>query len=279
MKYAKISVRFMSQKEPPYFIGSQLRGAFGYALKEVVCINPSRRCEGCFASQNCLYFEFFESRSYHLYRFDFELGKSYYDFSLILFEEAIQKIPYIISALHRVLSVHGLGKERLKPNRFEWSLNGIPLSNVKDRLRLPPEDERALNYELPKNSASSVTVKLITPLRIKYKNRFVRDPHSLKLRTLINSIYQRKAHLTKGSFQTLPFEPRGEIIDAFVRFKDLSRYSGRQKGHLKIGGLLGELQIKGLDDQSYEALKLAELIGVGKQTVFGLGKIEVIDRI
>jgi CRISPR/Cas system endoribonuclease Cas6 (RAMP superfamily) len=44
---------------------------------------------------------------------------------------------------------------------------------------------------------------------------------------------------------------------------------------MNLGGLIGEIQIKGLNKESFEVLKVGELIGVGKQTVFGLGKIEV----
>ena len=40
---------------------------------------------------------------------------------------------------------------------------------------------------------------------------------------------------------------------------------------------MGEATIKKLDKQSYELLKLGEIIGVGKQTVMGLGRVEVED--
>jgi CRISPR/Cas system endoribonuclease Cas6 (RAMP superfamily) len=40
---------------------------------------------------------------------------------------------------------------------------------------------------------------------------------------------------------------------------------------------MGSIEIKGLNKESYEVLKVGELIGVGKSTVFGLGKIEVED--
>jgi len=41
--------------------------------------------------------------------------------------------------------------------------------------------------------------------------------------------------------------------------------------------LLGYIELKNIDKESYKLLKLAEIIGVGKQTVFGLGKIELLD--
>jgi hypothetical protein len=44
---------------------------------------------------------------------------------------------------------------------------------------------------------------------------------------------------------------------------------------MNLGGLIGEIQIKGLNKESFEVLKEREQIGVGKQTVFALGKIEI----
>jgi len=86
MKYTKITI--IIKDKPPYFIGSQLRGALGYALKKVTCINPSFKCDGCFATNNCLYYEFYEEKNvFHKYRFDFELGKEFYDFSFYLFDD------------------------------------------------------------------------------------------------------------------------------------------------------------------------------------------------
>jgi len=201
--------------------------------KQSVLINPTMQCEGCFAFENCLYAEWFEQKEgYHHYRLDIELGRSYYDFSLYLFEEATARLPYVISALNKMLTETGLGKERQKTRDY-----------------------------------------------IKQENRFVRDPSTLKLPTLLNSIYQREKILL-GEARSKPPRPFiGEISDAIGRFKDLTRYSGRQKSHLKIGGLDTRFMITGIGAEEYRLLKLAELIGVGKQTVFGLGKIKVIDTI
>lgn len=38
---------------------------------------------------------------------------------------------------------------------------------------------------------------------------------------------------------------------------------------------MGYVKIKGLSKECFEVLKVGELIGVGKSTVFGLGKIKV----
>ncbi len=276
MHYIDIHIRFIPSWRIPLFIGSQLRGAFGYALKRTVCINPSFECTGCFAADNCLYYDFYESKEgYHPYRFDFELCKSYYDFRLYLFGEATSKLAYVVSALHRMLTETGMGKERFKVSSYELFVNGITAMK-EGRIVLPTTEP--LSFAFPNGVAEKVKVHFITPLRIKSDNRFVRNGEHLTLRTLINSLYQRSLMLEGKERAKLPFEPKGTIVDRFAHFKDLTRYSGRQKGKLKIGGLLGEITIEGLDGESYRLLKLGELIGAGKQTVFGLGKtgVEVI---
>jgi CRISPR/Cas system endoribonuclease Cas6 (RAMP superfamily) len=42
-----------------------------------------------------------------------------------------------------------------------------------------------------------------------------------------------------------------------------------------MDGVLGEIAVLGIDQKSYELLKLGEIIGVGKQTTFGMGKIKI----
>ena len=41
MQYYQIKIEVNENKKPSLFIGSALRGAFGHALKERSCINPT----------------------------------------------------------------------------------------------------------------------------------------------------------------------------------------------------------------------------------------------
>lgn len=45
----------------PAFLGSTIRGAFGHALKEAVCIMPHRNCERCLVVDRCVYPFLFET--------------------------------------------------------------------------------------------------------------------------------------------------------------------------------------------------------------------------
>jgi len=47
---------------------------------------------------------------------------------------------------------------------------------------------------------------------------------------------------------------------------------------MQMGGIMGYIAYINLDNQSYQLLKLGEIIGIGKQTTFGLGEIKIIDK-
>jgi CRISPR-associated endoribonuclease Cas6 len=271
MRYSKLSIIIKSTQKPPYFIGSQIRGAFGYALKKVTCINPTYSCDGCFATSNCLYYQFYEEKnSYHKYRLDFDLGKDYYDFSFYLFEDACEKLPYVISALYMMLTQNGLGKEKVKYENFDMFVNDK--SCIKDgKIVLPKEFIKKFEIQ---NRYENIKIKLSTPLRIKKENRFLRSDE-IELHSLINSIYQRQMKILGRDYKKFPYEIKGEIINKNLQFKELTRLSNRQKTTMNMGGIIGEIEFTNLNKECFEVLKLGELLGVGKQTVFGLGKIKM----
>lgn len=271
MNFVKISILIKSNDKPPYFIGSQVRGALGYSLKKVTCINPSYTCEGCFATTNCLYYDFYEKRNeFHKYRLDFQLGKDYYDFSLYLYYKTTEKLPYIISALYMMLTQNGLGKDRIKYEIFNMYINDISCIN-NGQINLPRNCIKKFEID---NICQNVVLKLVTPLRIKKDNKFIRSD-DLELKDIINSIYQRQMKLLERDYQRFPYEIKGEIVNKNLNYKELTRLSNRQKTTMNFGGIIGEIEIDNISKECFEVLKLGELIGVGKQTVFGLGKIEL----
>lgn len=272
MQYVKLSV--IIRDKPPYFIGSQLRGALGYALKKVTCINPSYACEGCFAAANCLYYEFYEEKnSFHKFRFDFELGKEYYDFDFYLFGSATARLPYVVSALHMLLTQTGLGKEKKTYQAFDLFINDARCLH-EGKLTLPKEFTKTLQID---GFCPDVFLQCATPLRIKKENRFAKSDE-IELSDIINSIYQRQMKLLGRPYKKFPYEIEGQIVKRSLQFKELTRQSNRQKTTMNMGGLMGEIEIRGLSKECYQILKVGELIGVGKQTVFGLGKIKILNK-
>ncbi len=270
LRYIKIDL-FASRDGylPPHFLGSTLRGAFGAALKDVVCVNPKFECEGCFAADNCLYHEFFEAKNrFHNFRFDFKLYPKDLQFGLYLFNEATQKYPYVLSALHRMIERKGLGARREKLKIGSMKINGETIYDGEFKsLQIEPK-----NFEND-DFRPVAKVKLITPLRMKRGGRFLK-PDNLDIKDILISIIKKRAHFD-GEEIVLDSFPK--VVMKKLEFRDFTRYSNRQRTKMKVGGIVGEMIVSDLSPQSYELLKYGEVSGVGKLNTFGLGKIEVED--
>src|SRR3954468_6381934 len=57
----ELTLRACGSASLPAFLGSTLRGAFGHALKEVVCVMNHRDCAKCMVADRCIYPYLFET--------------------------------------------------------------------------------------------------------------------------------------------------------------------------------------------------------------------------
>lgn len=272
MKYHYIQVQINTNHQSPYFTGSMLRGALGYALKKVTCINPSYLCNGCFSQSSCIFYHFYELQNIlHNYRFEITLDSDDFDFGLYLFGDACDSLPYILSALEMMLTQIGLTKDNIQFDDITIYLNQ---KSIYQNNSFSPLDISPQIFQID-NPTPNIKIKLLTPLRIKKHNKFLRD--SVDIEDILRSIYQREQEIfyNKKVFK-LDYEPSYTTTLNTLNYKSLTRKSNRQKTKMSMDGIIGEIAIMGIDERSYRLLKLGEIIGVGKQTVMGLGNIRVI---
>lgn len=256
MNYTKLTIKINSTDKPPYFVGSQLRGAFGYALKNI---------------NSELFNIFFEQKNtIHKYRFDIRLGLNVYEFSFYLFEDNENYIFDCITAFHEMFTNVGLGRNNQKFYDFDIFLNKKEICRNGKLNKIVAKQKE---FKTPKYK-KEIILRFDTPLRIKKDNKFVSD-ENIELDSILNSIYQRSLALQNKEFKRLSFKPKYKIKSKDIFFNDLKRFSNIQNSSMQFGGIMGEMWISDLDERSFELLKLGELIGVGKQTVFGLGKITI----
>ncbi len=260
-----------SNEKPPFFVGSMFRGALGMALKRTVCINPTYQCEGCFSAKECLYYAFYEEKNvFHKFRLGITLQPKSFDYSIYLFEEAIKSLPYVLSAIQKAAEEEGYGKERKKMKIRQMSISRQIVYDSKSFL---PLDELKPNHLSLDSFCPNVTLEFTMPLRIKENNILAKK--EIALHTLISNIHRRLAQLQGEKPTRLDYRVEGCIAHSTLNFVEMKRYSNRQDKGMNMGGLKGVLRIEGLDEKSYEYLKIGEIIGVGKQTVFGLGSYTI----
>lgn len=283
----------------PVFKGSTLRGAFGHALKKVACTLRNQQCESCLLNTSCAYALMFateklqESRVSarpHPYillppteeKREYQPGDTL-RFGLTLLGPATGFLPHIIYCLQE-MGNSGLGKGTKRQEgryvlssvsvagKIIYSGDGKRLSAVKpEQLALAPGGD----------SASHIIFSLQSPLRLKFENFFLRRITFLHLvRAAL-----RRIHILESSYGdpnvSYDFKRLCAMAEQIstaadsTRWIEYQRYSNRQKNNMLFGGVMGELSFAGELDEYLPFFRYAERVGLGKQTAFGFGQIEV----
>lgn len=312
MKLSKYRFIIKPEQEiilPPYK-GSTFRGGFGHAFRRAVCIEKGNECGECNLRYKCIYSYVFETPitqegngghgskdEYISHPFIIEPildeRKRYgindrLDFHLILIGRAVDYIPYFIFAFEE-LGRRGIGK-----NNGKYDLDKV--ISVHENIEVLIYDGNSHfrdNYlvidsvELVNVAAKldqhRVTLRFLTPARIKYKGKFTMD---ITFEIIIRNLLRRLSELAKVhcdekwelEWKALIQRAIDKVstIHSDLRWHDWERYSQRQGTKMKMGGFLGEITFEGELAEFMPFIKLGEYLHIGKGTVFGLGKYEIV---
>lgn len=296
----------------PPFAGSTLRGGFGHAFRRIACSTGKTRCDDCLLKQVCPYGYVFETsppqdakalRGYSKVPQPFVLeppleGDGTYEpgdlleFGLVLIGRGIDYFPYFVVAF-RELGRVGIGRGRGK-YELEEIIGIHPLKRSQMRLYAATDEmirgeDLSVRYaeveeQAKKMPGEEVTIRFLTPTRIKREGHYVSEP---EFPTLVRALLRRFSSLyyfhCGESWQA---DYRG-MIEAAAEVKalrletewvDWSRYSGRQKARMKLGGFVGEAVYKGPLRPFLPLLLVGEIVHVGKACTFGNGKYLVVGK-
>jgi hypothetical protein len=288
--------------------GSAIMGFTGkfsvYLKKQTSLCCPLKKisCSECLLSANCVYFFIFESKkrisknkspdSPHpfilepplLEKKEYRAGDRF-SFSLILIEDGIKWIPYVIYTVMQ-MGVLGVGfgiKDGLGRFKLNKVLQGNEIIYEKETNKLVvPENVLYLEVKEMDRELSRIKIDFITPYRVKFKNSLVTDfDFSVLIRACLRRISSLEETYT-GKEPDIDYKgliKRSREISLISQEKEwveITRFSYRQKKKMKLGGLIGSAHYFGELAEFYPILKYCEVVHVGKQTSFGFGKIRVL---
>ena len=308
MKLSKYRFTIKPQRElilPPYK-GSTFRGGFGHAFRHAVCVEREKECVECSFRSKCVYSYVFETSVPH------EDGKQHdkdvphpfiivppinerrhygtndrLDFDLVLIGRAVEYMPYFIFAFEEVGRV-GVGK-----NKGQYSLEKvIGLNNGKEKLiydgkshfkdDFHTRDSEEIMKDIDSCDPHHVKLRFLTPARIKYNGKFIDNANfEIVIRNLLRRL-SSLAEIHCGEKWELDWKgliERTKVIKTVhsdLVWKDWERYSRRQDTKMNMGGFLGDITFEGDLAEFMPYLKLGEFLHIGKGTVFGLGKYDII---
>ncbi|MBW1798798.1 MAG: CRISPR system precrRNA processing endoribonuclease RAMP protein Cas6 [Deltaproteobacteria bacterium] len=295
---------------PPYK-GSTFRGVFGQALKKVVCALKKQDCKECLLREKCVYSFVFETPAIenelnekriasppHPYviappestKTLYRKGEPF-EFSLLLFGRANDYLPYFIYAFDQTGKL-GIGK-RIEGRRTTFLLkivtadNKAVYSNDDKKIRAGQfTQDLVIDDSFSDKSAAmkSLELTLRTPLRLKFQNKLEAAlPFHILTRAMLRRISSLNQYHGDGE---PPLDYRGlvkraksvEIKKTSLKWFDWKRYSNKQDQSMLMGGMVGRVTYSGNLAEFLPLIRFCEKVHIGKQTSFGLGKIELTEE-
>lgn len=294
-----------TRRDLPPFLGATLRGAFGYALKALVCQVAHGQCHRCLLRAACPYAGVFEGlgasdrqimRRYPQVPQPFVLllpgpGEEDPDgrelrWGLRLFGSARRYWPYAVYALQTACD-RGLGRQRRRVQLHTvcdaatgstvWSDSGAddggatePMAQAIDAASLTAEPE------------APVTLRWCfhTPLRIRRDGQL--NPRALSGLDLLQAARRRYTTMLHcyGEGEARDVDDgrwlerdEFEAVARRVRPWGFDRWSGRQQRRMRLDGLCGELTIRAPWARAAAAIAAAPVLHLGKATSFGFGRV------
>lgn len=289
----------------PYYKGSTFRGVFGRALKNVVCALKLRECSNCLLRYKCIYSLVFETPFLEEKNKDSRLSSpphpfvieppldngthfkddDRFDFQLLLFGKANEYLPYFIYAFER-MSNTGIGK-RVNGKRACFLLEYIDTKGQKIYSHQDQTLQKGDFYQnLPLTQSTNKTVDfsklkitIETPLRLKFTNRLAAElPFHVLVRAMLRRVSSLFNYYGDGEpeidYRGMVKRAEGvHILNSNLHWFDWRRYSSRQDKSMLMGGMIGSIIYEGKIGDYLPLLDLCSQFHLGKQTSFGLGKI------
>lgn len=292
---------------PPYKSGNIVRGAFGTIFRKLVCMPDCRDAKSCEVRTTCPYASVFEPRSArgegpsgladwprsfvfraaHLDGDTIGEGENFH-FDVHIFDVHDPSLRYFVLAFAQ-LARGGLG-----PGRGLAELAAVDQLNsgggTVDRVF---EGERFHLGELaapicvdlseaPKR-VHHARVRFVTPTELKSEHQVANRPEfGILFGRLRDRISTLRTLYGPGPLD-IDFRAMGEraaavrMTQCALKRTDADRLSSRSGQRHPLGGFVGEVEYQGELSEFVAYLQLGKWVGVGRQTVWGKGEMEVME--
>jgi CRISPR/Cas system endoribonuclease Cas6 (RAMP superfamily) len=157
----------------------------------------------------------------------------------------------------------------------------------KQALEVPLIDGQ-LQYPDATNDASAsgtVVLRFQTPLRLQVAGKPIFTPSALSAELLFRAMTRRYLQWCQVSglgavnFQGLQLAAKAcEADTSNLHWHDISRHSGQQNRTIPLGGLIGQLVLRGPRtalQALYPLLRLGQTLHIGKEAMVGLGQYQL----
>ena len=290
---------------PPYKSGNIVRGAFGSIFRKLVCIPSCRDAKICDVRATCAYARIFEPqaargegpsgladwprpfvfRASHLDGRTVQEGGALH-FDAHLFDVRDPALEYFVLAFAQ-LAREGLGPGRARADMAavdQLDLNGATVARVFDGERFQMGELAApiaVDMSEAPGPVDRVRIRFVTPMELKSEHRVTERPEfGILFGRLRDRISTLRTLYDAGPLE-IDFRAMGEraaavrMVRCEMKRTDVDRLSSRSGRRHPLGGFVGEAEYEGDLREFMPYLGLGKWVGVGRQTVWGKGEMEL----
>lgn len=288
----KFNIEFESYPELPAFTGSLIRGTFGHALKNTVCMNDIDKCENCYLIKTCPFPYLFKFNEYlvkknatnpQIIGIGKPKGKKM-SFYITLIGKGLDFLPQVI------FSVNEMGKLGFGKDNYKFFLNSVEFIDAKYNAQIilsaqntnmiPHKPQNINDFDIKLSDQINITT--ISPMQILDKNRelitelnfndFIKTT-IMRISTLMYYHTENKLDIDFSSF----FEKSKSIktlLENLVIFKT-KRYSITKNSEKPIEGIKFDAKFFGDLNEFLPFIYLGSYLHTGKLTSLGLGEYKI----
>lgn len=278
----KVTLAFQERAELPPFLGSALRGAIGQALYRTdqeayaFLYAKGKNSEG---KQDI-------AKPYMVIPPDISIENRVVEageelsFEIVLFGSAEKYVDALTKALRRS-SKYGLGARRYGFELCRISNGGKQRIHWQEYLFYEAGASGGKKSGQKLSCVTGAIIRLCTPLRIRRGGQLL---ESISFETLIRNIINRILRLTEryggwidiGEAEKIQSLAAGvKTVRENLKIHHLQRYSNRVQDKMDFSGLMGEVEYEGDLTPFVSWLSAAQILHIGRNTTFGMGKIQV----
>ena len=290
---------------PPYKSGNIVRGAFGSIFRKLVCVPGCDNAKTCEVRTTCPYARVFEPqvargegpsglvdwprpfvfRAAHLDGRTVPQGEAFH-FDAHIFDVRDPALAYFVLTFAQ-LAREGLGPGRGRADLVavdQLDLSGAAIARVFDGERFQMGElgaPSAMDLSEPPERTDRVRVKFVTPTELKTEQRLAHRPDfAILFGRLRDRISTLRAFYGPGPLD-IDFRAMGDRAAAVrmthceLKTTEVDRRSSRTGQRHPLGGFVGEADYEGDLTEFVPYLRSGKWVGVGRQTVWGKGEVEV----
>lgn len=287
---------------PPGKAGNVIRGTLGRIFRKYACITGCRGARTCERRATCPYARLFEPtamadgpsgfadwprpfvvRASHLDGRRLRLGETFH-FDFFIFAMHDPALAYFAFSFSQLIR-EGLGPGRSGAELIAiHQLNGMreEAAQIFDGRALLEPQPITLSLETEGPPVSRAEVRFLTPTELKSAGQIVREPEFGILFARIRDRIHTLRRIYGNGPLPFDFDAAGErarkirLARSELRWENCERRSGKTGQTHPLGGFVGVAEYYGDLTEFLPYLRAGSWTGVGRQTTWGKGHIEVI---